>query len=406
MPTLTDLPPELHTEILRNLEIPDVIAVSRTCKKLSPSWRTFKEACLNINVLLNPFFSNPRKFRSIQGECDGLVIYKEARWFFTRAAIGNCLPILLGKKHIQKLATYLESEGYTSKDYDTSSGTVRHDPHYDNSVDVQQGWVKYCNFDKRCGGGTMVALAWDAHDVGLLGGWFREQCLTAELNFITWNKAYCLFPQATLQEKEAYLLCGPEVRDEITWEDFADDGLKSTGLAWPTLDPSKQKHPITSRRRIGDAQTLVVEFNTDGVAIPEKPDAVIESSVFQLVVVEPTDPEDEDEYEDESPVKYTDLARYCMDFIIIGQHVLKWDYMIPGSFDSPYGKFTEKIIKHLDQATILELQKLPDRHQAKQYRQLVTDSKKLDLPQSWTFWDKKVVPMLLEGSKQWVKNDD
>jgi hypothetical protein len=33
-----------------------------------------------------------------------------------------------------------------------------------------------------------------------------KQSTTAHLNFVTWNKAYCLFPCTTLKKQEAYLI--------------------------------------------------------------------------------------------------------------------------------------------------------------------------------------------------------
>jgi hypothetical protein len=106
---------------------------------------------------------------------------------------------------------------------------------------------------------------------------------TAELNFITWNKAYCLFPLATLIKRNCY------PTDDF-YEDIAEDleELALEGLqpkCCPSTESSILPHhdaSITDVRRIGDRYTLTMELDTEGVQTSEMPDGVIESATFQL----------------------------------------------------------------------------------------------------------------------------
>jgi hypothetical protein len=102
--------------------------------------------------------------------------------------------------------------------------------------------------------------------------------------------------------------------------------LKEHKVPWTTIartHPSAQTHYATSRRRFGDRQTLVIEFDIDGIAVPDKPDAVIEWSVFQPRKVPlPA-------YNNPRETWQDPIEDYIMGFHNLVQLVLKYSYMVP-----------------------------------------------------------------------------
>jgi hypothetical protein len=146
-----------------------------------------------------------------------------------------------------------------------------------------------------------------------------------------------------------------------------------------------------------------------------KPDAVIESSVFQLRTI--NDDSDEDSVYP-TPILNGPIQHYHMGFHNIVQPVLKFDYMLPencswGKLTSSYGKLSHRLVERLEQALMLELFKIPVAQRPIQYQQLVDgeigacEAKgQFDLPKYWTFYDKEILALLVEGSAHWIKNED
>lgn len=125
--------------------------------------------------------------------------------------------------------------------------------------------------------------------------------MSCHANFITWNKAYSMFPKSTFVEYKAYPLeCIEEDWDEFYKLHFEE--LRQRGWSrgtWPQdrVLPSDFEHPTISpsetsitrdhetspiHRRVGDRKSWVVQLDTTSVVPPSTPDWVIESSGFSV----------------------------------------------------------------------------------------------------------------------------
>jgi hypothetical protein len=102
------------------------------------------------------------------------------------------------------------------------------------------------------------------------------------MNFITWNKAYCSFPAATLERRELYLVnsFGQGYTDES--ELLATDGIITMSVTCPSTTLSSYQNFFIALRRIGDKYTLVVDFNVQGVTPSKTPDGGIGSGAFKV----------------------------------------------------------------------------------------------------------------------------
>jgi hypothetical protein len=70
--------------LLANMEIEDVIALSRTAKALSDLYQTVFRMRYNIERALAPFFSSAKEFRNVQAKTDALISGWFAIDFFDR----------------------------------------------------------------------------------------------------------------------------------------------------------------------------------------------------------------------------------------------------------------------------------------------------------------------------------
>lgn len=82
---------------------------------------------------------------------------------------------------------------------------------------------------------------------------------------------------------------------------------------------------MTVRRRIGDRRTLMVKVDTDGVTVSEKPDDVIETSAFQLRVIE----DEIDRRCLRNGVRQGPIARYHFSYEVFWGNNFRYEYIIP-----------------------------------------------------------------------------
>jgi hypothetical protein len=62
----------------------------------------------------------------VQGECDGLLIDHCARKFFTMSDYPDrTITILMNKENVRTSIDYLQSDGYTYENFDTTTGKFR-----------------------------------------------------------------------------------------------------------------------------------------------------------------------------------------------------------------------------------------------------------------------------------------
>jgi hypothetical protein len=137
----------------------------------------------------------------------------------------------------------------------------------------------------------------------ILGGYYT----TCIMNFISWNKAYCIFPRATLLFHETVPLwfthsCYSELHQKYSrrgWRMRTEPVAFFRNPQEPDffLPPPMQNkrrtlqqgrayplgYNVTEDRRIGAADTWTVTLSTAGVMRPPQPDSVLDYSSFQIV---------------------------------------------------------------------------------------------------------------------------
>ncbi|KAF5677105.1 hypothetical protein FCIRC_6832 [Fusarium circinatum] len=104
---------------------------------------------------------------------------------------------------------------------------------------------------------------------------------TAMVNFITWNKAYCIFPRQTLIKHECYPL--RPLDDDFGSElgELSLHGWTNRDIIWP--DHVREKSlSFIPLRRVADSSSLVIALDTNSVVPQAVPDYVIELSQFEI----------------------------------------------------------------------------------------------------------------------------
>ncbi|GJD04357.1 hypothetical protein ColKHC_13182 [Colletotrichum higginsianum] len=109
----------------------------------------------------------------------------------------------------------------------------------------------------------------------------KTACTTADLNFITRDKAYSLFPIVTIQEHKLYPLS--RLTDDFGRRlmEYAHHGWTTRDVIWP--DWTRKKFKGMECRRVGDRFSLVVDFADNFDKPMSTPSHVIDHSQFEVL---------------------------------------------------------------------------------------------------------------------------
>jgi hypothetical protein len=88
------------------------------------------------------------------------------------------------------------------------------------------------------------------------------------VNVITWNRAYCLFPSASLIKKASYVVTWLHDRSAAHLADLTEEGIKTKLTVWNQRKRPTTTEAITCPPRVGDKHTFVVELDTEGINTP------------------------------------------------------------------------------------------------------------------------------------------
>ena len=105
---------------------------------------------------------------------------------------------------------------------------------------------------------------------------------TASVNFLTWNKAYSIFPKQTLVEHKLLPLRHLDTDFGSVLQEFSLIGWTNRDILWPEIEGEKGRR-IAGGRRVGDASSLVVLLDVGGVRPASTPDFVIEHAQFEVI---------------------------------------------------------------------------------------------------------------------------
>ncbi|KAJ4343410.1 hypothetical protein N0V95_006672 [Ascochyta clinopodiicola] len=397
MVTLVDLLSTTYAPVqammLPHLGVAEVMALTRTCKGFGQLLHVLRATAWNIDYQLKKFFGNPKEFRSVLGKSEGVIAGSFARRFFSRCNITrDSIDIYVGDQ--DELVCYLKDDGYQCVD-----GSL-------------------VSFSKPVAKGENLLVTFTRCSHSVFEHLFGEVITTADLNFISWNKAYSLLPYSTFVERESFLLTclDDELGDYLKM--LGDEGLKTKSVSWDQRRVPyrgvrahyKDSDTTTRHRRIGDKFSWVLTLDVEGVQASCTPDAVIETTTFRLY----------------RPWTYTEtwqVANYTLDFDSNIRHpVLKYQYvtladdtldeegdLLVNDLDqrertSHYARRCEQLKYRLDELTLIELTKIPSAERPPRFETISEEDQefcvgtmtrgKFKLPATWTFYDDEVIAFL------------
>ncbi|KAI0910116.1 hypothetical protein F4823DRAFT_638049 [Ustulina deusta] len=276
----------IQRRIIHDLDTRSILNLCRTSSGLREDLRTY---LWDINKKLGRFFQDPVAFRAELGRADALISGSFALQFFANKFWPESdLDINLREgEGVESLGKYLvEAEGYEltrNQDIELLD--------YDTFCRLQH-IERIVTYTKSAGGGRTSSqvlkvqlVATKNHPVAAILGTYYTSCI---VNFISWNKAYCVFPRATLLFRETVVLTHANDYDVELHKKYSRRGwrLRTRPVNLGRRDRSK-KYPrdtfplgvcLGQDRRIGGADTWTMKLGTAGVARPPQPDSVLEYS--------------------------------------------------------------------------------------------------------------------------------
>ena len=380
-----------QTMILSYLSVADVINLTLTCKGFNQVQPTLMTTAYNINRLLGKFFDDPLEFRSLQGQCGAIITGRHIRgWFDRSAEVPRTLMMYVAQEQSEQMIEYIKNKGYREQQQ----------PRADRFLAI-----------KRTVTGLELKVYMCKGDKMPIAQLLMNSNFTVDMCFITWNKAYAIFPYTAFIRRECYIL--KDISSvECDLNELSKDGFRVKTVSWAQqcdqvdlagsyglgtlLKLGKENDDIKElarNRRIGDKHTWSIELGTAGVEKPSIPDGVLESNTFQLFVDAPSS--GEEGVESRYVLGYTD-PRF--------QHpVLKYTYL---GLEAPepmtyYTARCDALDHRLNELTRIELSKIPPGDRPDEYLNLLWDLNKatelrgnFTLPDSWTFYDDEVIAEL------------
>lgn len=205
---------------------------------------------------------------------------------------------------------------------------------------------------------------------------------TAIVNFVTWNKAYSIFPLCTCIHRKSYVLqCRHTSSTTMPW--LSRHGWKIQEVMWP--EEQRSNHPIRHDRRIGDRFSWVIPLDISQVEWPKKPDFVVETACFSISA---------ERYSPPRPSLCREIGdgvesmSYTITTRPFTSKCLKYTYL-PSSI--AMGEFLRR---RADVATLMELKMLDPSVRPRNYPRLTHNTRNLDRsledfqpPATWRYWD-------------------
>ena len=176
------------------------------------------------------------------------------------------------------------------------------------------------------------------------------------INFLTWNKAYAVFPQSTFINRNGVALRRLDEFFQSHAEKYKKRNYRISGLRSP--DSRRSTSEIAEIRRPGDRLTWRIPFDTTGIEAPKTPDYVLEHSAFGFEQTKC----DTDDF----------TLPYSITALTFEACVLRYRYTLPNCPD-----FFDSIQAKMDRLTFEELQKLPKTLRPRSYLRMIRNPWKL-----------------------------
>jgi hypothetical protein len=275
----------IQDAVLAHLDNRDVLALSKTTRAFRDFFKLVERTQYNINDFLKPFVS-PQAFRSLHAQHNVLIAGPAACCFMARKPLSE-LPshhgyfnYLVFEKgpHAIALFTYLNSERYPPILPPSINGQNR------TSV-----WWRAAQPD----GPIKRIIVVETLSTPVLKLTGQACSLTCIVNFISWNKAYSVFPYHTWVENKAFALthiktviAAPSI-DFQTWNTMGYDiGSLTAADQFPNFPLLTSQSSLQGERRIGDSKSWMIPLNTDGVTASPFPAHLIDYASFEVIIVQ------------------------------------------------------------------------------------------------------------------------
>ncbi|CAO2649857.1 Nn.00g011490.m01.CDS01 [Neocucurbitaria sp. VM-36] len=325
----------------------------------------------NINAALSNFFNDPKKFRSIQGQCNALICGTFAFSFFARRK--GCTELtILGWIHDDAVAAgvmddYLEREGYKPQD---------------------DGWVSKVGAND-----TILRICFKKTKQAPLEQAILSGHNTSTMNFISWNKAFSLNPRGAFLDNEYIRLdCWSGEYDSIALLADDSDTESMIDARW-NVNELNQEY-VQDLRRVGDSYTWIINLDTSGITRAPVPDAILESSTFRLM-------------------EYQHLSEWWieMDDHVFRGAILKHPFVTSTALSGKYKQKFDALAKRLHEIpsfkrdyelTVLDRVRLP-RGKEPEWWLYYDDYLAVELAKMWEEYEQEWPAEKAEMEKEWVE---
>jgi len=228
----------------------EFLRFARTCRLVHSIVNSYIKRSFNINRFLTRFFSDPVAFRSLQARTGTLISGSSALQFFDRTFYPESdLDLYVPKQSDRKVISWLTLNGYkfvpgTGQPLDLEEAIIQSHP--DAGADAPQMAYDSGNMQAVF---TFSKPSIRAHDADL-----KVQCIiskiaplelilkfhsTCVINVISFDKAYALYPRATLHEHRS-LVCvmQPAPSQPAALQKYADRGFTIVTNITGLVDPA------------------------------------------------------------------------------------------------------------------------------------------------------------------------
>ncbi|KAF3935441.1 hypothetical protein ABW20_dc0106510 [Dactylellina cionopaga] len=255
----------IFDSIMLNLGFDDIARLSFTCRALSSLPQQIVNRECNVDRMLQNWFSDSKKTRSVMAEHNAVIGSHFATALFSREYDAAALRFYVTQgSPATALEDYFKSEGYVEvpkSEPKPESRRKKFSKH--NSPYFLE--IRLCSNSP-------------------IGAFLAAVNTTHLLNLVTSHRAYCVFPISSFINKISFItrdLTTDSVQHALFRYSHYDYDFQP--VIWST-SPLPYSREITHPRRLGDKLTWIIEFDNTGVSDSIVPRSVIESTCFRLSV--------------------------------------------------------------------------------------------------------------------------
>ncbi|KAF5317751.1 hypothetical protein D9619_012541 [Psilocybe cf. subviscida] len=244
MSTLQALPPTTDDALLDNLSTADILRFGRTSKSAHHALQSYLRRRYRLSHVLAPFFTEDQTegLRTLMSRTGMIISGSIALQFMDRTIYpGSDLDLYAPLKYAWQISDWLVSAGYTYTPLKASLPTVDialrtaadnlETNHTWNMPPTNRGYLRatcVMNFTASDPPRKIQLMSTLRSTIELILS-FHSTCV---MNLITHDKAYCLFPRATLEERRALTYLSPSTGSEAKKSSYH----KYTGRGWELLN--------------------------------------------------------------------------------------------------------------------------------------------------------------------------